>query len=310
MGPRPKVVYILGGTRSGTTMLDLLLGQLPGYVSTGELRRIWERGILQGRRCGCGRPLPACSLWSSVLQRIHGTADLHEVAKNVLLTQRAVLRTRHTPGLLFRACEAVATSAVSSYGTLLTRLYAAIAEATGAMVVVDSSKLPSDAALLGRLPDVNVRFVHLVRDPRAVAWSWQRRQPEPDHPAGVEMPRHGLLWTAVNWVAPNLGAELIRMRCDRTVRMRYEDFARSPAEALACITTFVGEPRSVGWLRDGTAELNPTHTVGGNPVRFTKDHIDIRPDDEWKTRLPGRDWWLVTALASPLLRRYGYPIRR
>lgn len=56
------------------------------------------------------------------------------------------------------------------------RLYAAAAEVTGARLLIDSSKRPSDAALLRLLPDVEPFYLQLVRDPRAVAFSWQRRK--------------------------------------------------------------------------------------------------------------------------------------
>ena len=33
-----KVVYITGAGRSGTTLLDILLGELDGFFSAGEMR--------------------------------------------------------------------------------------------------------------------------------------------------------------------------------------------------------------------------------------------------------------------------------
>ena len=53
-------------------------------------------------------------------------------------------------------------------------LYRAIATVTGARVIVDSSKLPSYLAVLRGVDGLDVRTVHLVRDPRAAAFSWQR----------------------------------------------------------------------------------------------------------------------------------------
>ena len=44
-----KVLFIAGNGRSGSTILDVILGQLEGFFAVGELRRIWgsERDILE-----------------------------------------------------------------------------------------------------------------------------------------------------------------------------------------------------------------------------------------------------------------------
>lgn len=38
-----KVLYVIGWGRSGSTILDNVLGQLDGCFSTGELHYFWER---------------------------------------------------------------------------------------------------------------------------------------------------------------------------------------------------------------------------------------------------------------------------
>src|SRR4028119_1802817 len=57
---------------------------------------------------------------------------------------------------------------------VLERLYRAIQRVSGAGVIVDSSKRFSYAVLLSLLPFGDLRVVHLVRDSRAVAYSWAR----------------------------------------------------------------------------------------------------------------------------------------
>src|SRR5262249_61127330 len=53
----------------------------------------------------------------------------------------------------------------------LARLYRGIASQTGAQVIVDSSKEPTDAALLLLMPEVEPVFVQIVRDPRGMVYS-------------------------------------------------------------------------------------------------------------------------------------------
>ena len=62
---------------------------------------------------------------------------------------------------------------------LVEQLYRGIARSTGARLIVDSSKEPHYSWILRQATDLDVRFLHLVRDPRAVAMSWRRPRAEP-----------------------------------------------------------------------------------------------------------------------------------
>src|SRR3989442_14068903 len=72
--PQPglRVLYIGGWGRSGSTLLDRMLGQVPGFFSLGEVREIWQSGLTENRPCGCGAPFPDCVLWTAVRQEAYG----------------------------------------------------------------------------------------------------------------------------------------------------------------------------------------------------------------------------------------------
>jgi len=55
---RTRVLYILGWGRSGSTVLGNILGEIDGFFSAGELHYLWERSLVEGRACGCGRDVP------------------------------------------------------------------------------------------------------------------------------------------------------------------------------------------------------------------------------------------------------------
>src|SRR5439155_14642762 len=63
---------------------------------------------------------------------------------------------------------------LTEHATALGNLNAAIADVSGCSVIVDSSKLPTYAFVLKKVPGLEVHIVHLVRDSRATAFSWQR----------------------------------------------------------------------------------------------------------------------------------------
>ncbi len=163
-GNKVKVLAILGRGRSGSTLLDNLLGEIDQFFSAGEIHNIFSRGLLQGHTCGCGQPLASCEIWAPTLEKAFGsTVDAQQVVEwqSELVRPRRLLQLLHAPP----------PSELNSYLDVLNRLYKSIAHTSGARVVVDSSKRPPHGAVLRLLSNVDPYFVQLVRDPRAVAFS-------------------------------------------------------------------------------------------------------------------------------------------
>lgn len=300
-----RVVYIVAKGRSGSTLLDHVLGQVGGWTSTGELWRLWDWGLQKHYLCGCGEPIDGCPQWAAVLDHAFG-ASLD--ADGSLALRDRVLRWAAAPRLLRGGVPRVE---VREYTRLMHRLYEAIGDVTGAEVVVDSSKWPFDPVALGLLPEVDARVIQLVRDPRAVAFSWTRDkradfQTEPD----ARMLKFPPVHSALSWTARQAVSELAQRRSPvpwHTVR--YEDFAANPRPVLESLLAFAGGGTMPEFTDDHTVVLGGHHMIGGNPSRSAQGPTPIRADEEWQARIPPRAASVVTALTFPLLRRYGYPTR-
>lgn len=294
-----KILFVMGHGWSGSTILGNVLGELEGFVHGGELRTIWGDGLLGEAVCGCGRPVRACDLWAGVTSRALSSLDPTEVAR----WHRAASRVRHTVRLLrVERGRPSGWHPLDAYLPVAARLYSAVGEATGSRVVVDTSKRAGDAALLRLVPGVEAYFVHLVRDPRAVAHSWRKR----------EARGHGAVATARDWSAFNLLDEAVRRRAGRhrSMRVRYEDFVDRPRPTVEAIVGMMGESVPPPPFEDEhTVILGSNHTVLGNPVRFEAGPVELRNDERWKDQLGRADRLVVTALTLPLLLRYGYPRR-
>ena len=176
-------------------------------------------------------------------------------------------------------------------------------------MIVDSSKRLSYAVLLSLLPFVDLRVVHLIRDSRAVAYSWGRTKVSPAVVGGRLMPRFSPAKASRAWSIENYLYDLVPTSI-RFSRLRYEAFVRDPAFYLAETLLRVGLDYEAGSLHDVVhgreISLSMDHTVSGNPSRFRTGNIELRPDDEWKVEMRGADKNLVTALTAPLLLKYGY----
>ena len=305
-----KVVYVVGFGRSGSTLLGNLLGSIDGFFSVGELHMIW-RALIRDTGCGCGERVSRCDVWSTVVEDVSshpawpGSAD---AASLLARAEASVVRTRSIRAAA--ADDRRLSSGLRRYADLLGALYEAIGRVTGARVVVDSSKTPADAATLRLLPGIDQYLVHLVRDPRAVAYSQGRRQPTLDAHRSGEMHRRGIAESSARWVVVNRLADDLRRDVgpDRSTLLRYEDMIDRPVPVVRRIVRLTGEAGdSIPFADERTAILRPSHTVWGNRSRFAHGRVHLRPDEEWKQQRPVARA-AVTLMTLPWLHAYGYRI--
>jgi hypothetical protein len=187
-------------------------------------------------------------------------------------------------------------------------MYRAMARVSGARVLVDSSKSPVFGALVGTLP-LPVAYVHLVRDPRAIAHSWTRGKQAPGQNPRQEMWRMGPWRAGRAWIlASSMGAR-VRRSGRPSLLLRYEDLAAHPRRAVEAIASLVPGPvGDLPFATDRTIDLAGSHTASGNPDRFRTGPVELRDDDAWRTDQRPLDRFTVTVMTLPLLHRFGYPV--
>lgn len=303
---RVPVVFIGGLGRSGSTLLDRLLAEVDGWYGFGELAHLWQRGLVEDERCGCGEPFSSCPVWQKIGDVAFGGWDTVDVDR-MLALQRTVDRHRLVPKMIVPSTDRVYAERLRQYSAALGQVYRAIQEVTGARVLIDSTKHPSTAYLLRHVPDIDLHLVHLVRDSRGVAYSWTKTVRRPEATSGESfMTTYPPRRTAGQYLSYNL---LLR-GLGRTlpyVLVRYEDLVTNPGGQIRRIAAMLGEPLDDLPFLDGTTvTLGPNHNVGGNPMRFTRGDITLREDSAWREGLSGTHRGLVTGLTAPLLWRYGY----
>jgi hypothetical protein len=297
------VIYIEGFGRSGTTLLDAALGQIDGFFSLGEAAFLWDRALRPGEICGCGVAAVRCPIWGEVLAGLAGG----QVAAGELAHWRShAFRVRESPLTARGVLEKRIRARSGKYLDVLAASYRKLVQVSGAQVLVDSSKSPSYGYLLRLVPGVAVHTVHVVRDPRAVAFSWQRDR------AGEGLPARAVRTTARGWAVEEILAEVLRAgRVGGRTVVRYEDLVADPARAIRSVLHDLGEDdRSIEFARPGSLRLGQNHIVSGNPSRFRRGIVGLTLDAEWETVMSRRDMTAVTATCLPWIARYGYPIRK
>lgn len=313
----PIVVYILGAGRSGSTLLERMLGCLPGFVNVGELVGLFRRIVVQDQRCGCGEPFSGCPFWQAVGEHAFGGWDPSTVAEVAGLQDR-VARQRNLLRLTVPALAGQEhRTELARYEDVQRRVYRAIAEAAGADVVVDSSKWPAPAVALRQADGLDLRLLHLVRDVRGVSYSWAKSDVARPHVtnAGPQlMSSFSAGRTAARWTLTETEAAWLGRVTQRAATVRYEDLVEQPRATLAGALSALGFDAG---LADGLAiegsvmTLPPSHGIGGNPSRFTTGEVTLHVDDAWRGRLSRRDRVLATTIGiGPLLgHRYLRPSR-
>jgi hypothetical protein len=308
----PRIIYLAGLGRSGSTLIERLIGELPGACALGEIVHLWHRGLVHNERCGCGLRFAECDFWRRVGEVGFGgwaTVDPLRIAR----LRAEVDRNRFVPLLAGPALPSRFRQTLDEYIGYYRRLYTAVAKVAGCSAVVDSSKHPSLAFCLGSAAGLDVRVIHLVRDSRAVAYSWARRVARPDAGAKSYMRQLRPTSSAAQWASLNTVMHLVERTGTPMLRVRYEDVVAAPVPALRAIASFAaldGDERALEFLgRDRTgfwAEIGPAHTFSGHRMRFSSGRVPIRSDERWRTAMPAAQRHLVTAATLPLLARYGY----
>lgn len=60
--------------------------------AAGEVRYLWQRGLLEDRWCGCGERFTRCPFWQDVLGRAFGSVTLD--VPSIAAEQRRAIRLR------------------------------------------------------------------------------------------------------------------------------------------------------------------------------------------------------------------------
>lgn len=289
---RVRVIYVAGVSHTGSTLLGHILGELEETCYAGEIRNTWQRGILENRICTCNARFAECAFWRTVVEHLPFAAE-QQAEKLSGLYREAVRPSLGFPltGTEMRQVDRTAFAAPTE------ALYAATSDVAGVRQLVDSSKSPLYAAFLRRLPTIDLRVVHIVRDPRATVYSHFRR-----HSFGYGETFKLSLW----WLRSNVAIEKLGGTGVPYARIRYEDLVEDPAGSLYQITGALGLSRSRLPIEGRVARLSKKHIISGNRARGEVGAITLRNDSEWRSGLPPRMQAIARGTTLPLLGRYGY----
>ncbi|MGR3318950.1 MAG: sulfotransferase [Candidatus Anammoxibacter sp.] len=302
-----KVIFIGGWGRSGSTLLEMILGQVKGFFSVGELIFIWERGFNENQLCGCGKVFKECDFWGKVIEESFGSFQ-NVNSNEINELQEFITRNYNVLQVISSLRTNGFNEKLSRYSQVMVKLYNAIAKISGCKFIIDSSKRPTYGYILNAMPDIDLNIIHLIRDCRAVTYSYQRKKIRPEiHWRKDFMPVFKPMENIKLWNLKNTLMLVSKYFNKNYTLLRYEDLVGDPKNALSEILASFGEQMPADeFLAHSKINLGMNHTVAGNPIRFKRGTIDIQPDVEWQEKLDKRQRLLVNVLSWPLLLKYGY----
>ena len=288
-----KNIYICSSARSGSTLLDLLLGSHSQIESLGEINQL-SKNISLNSVCTCGTPVRSCRLWKEVIKELNRKLNINifenpyslnigypnpirvkdDIHKSIRYNlERKVLKGGKLIALTYNLFFLDRLFYKLNQGlknTIL--LYETVREKSHCKIVVDSSKTYIEAIGIYRLQPKNTRIILLSRDGRGVLNSKLKSQ--------IPLKKAVKGW--INHYKRSL--ELFNRYIDNQhiLFLKYEDVAIDPSKMLTKVCDFIGVDFEEEMI-DFSRHLH--HIANGNEMRFIKNST-IKLDNCWKDELP------------------------
>jgi hypothetical protein len=294
------LVYILGMGRSGSTLLDMLLGGHKTIANTGEFSN-FAKWLKEDDICTCKEKIRLCPVWAQVIKKCP-----HETAREPMTPypkNKWLILLQLVYALIGKPLNQVEQSIAKKNRDL----FESILETCSADYIVDSSKAFFRLCFLERSGFFDLKIIYLVRDGRGVAnskkvkknlikrqWNLQSKQPRP------------VFWTARLWSLTNLICLILcatRFK-KNSIRIRYEDLALKPQKEMERVAVFIGVDPLADYSRLPDKVF---HSIAGNSSRFSNDRL-VRLDERWIEGLSCREKCIFALTAGWMNWILGYGI--
>jgi len=253
MSNKVPVIALIGSSHCGSTLMNLIFDSHSQVAGVGKLAQHQSKLSDKKGVCGCGKRLEECGFWQKAFHSVD-QSKLERFSKKGI---DFILKRKYSH---------------TDYTETTEKVYRNILAHTGKKVIFDSSKVPDRAEVLLQNSNLDIIFLHLVRDGRGVAYSNIKRGRAP-------------FYFIKRWAVNNIKVEIIKMRNRqvKTIFILYEDFATDPEKITKYILKEVGLSFEPGML---SFKDKAHHLVGNYSLLFLRKDDKIKPNVEWKEKMP------------------------
>jgi len=246
-----KIIYILGTGRSGSTLLEIAIGNSDNIFDAGELVRYFKKnGIPNGFSENSDNFL----FWKKVsedfftkypeetYENLYNIASYFEYHSNFLLNLLGIM----------------SRNKIKYYKQIINDFYQSIYNNVNEEWIIDASKYPGRALTLEKYLNAQVYFIYLIRNPKGVIKSFRKKD--------LEQPSQSFISANIYYFIINLYARLTQLIIPnkRFITVKYENFIKNPVKELtkiqnkfnidlskSCELIENKRPLKIGYLFDG-----------------------------------------------------------
>ena len=296
-----------GSPFTGSTLLGTLLNEHPACASIGAATGLIRKVDLSTYQCGCGKPFRECEFWKDIAARTLALGHPVNVFEtNFWNTHLRLSHNRLINAVLVRSLGwdglndardvlvgrvGTVKKAISDMGWRTWSLASAVLERTGKTVFVDTARDHQRPKYLATHPLLDVRVIHLIRDPRGNAASIMKH-------SGVSAAGAARRWRHYNVEAARVKRYLPEQSW---MTLYYEDLCADPEGVLDRISDFLQVDRA----RSRPEPRDPQRHIIGNPMRLRALN-EIREDRSWQTDLGSRELDVIARIAGSASRDLGF----
>ena len=302
-----KLIYITGKGHSGSTILDLLLGNHPQISSGGEFRGLWKPN--HQKKCSCGRQILECDYWERIRKAYMAALNIDEeqffqhpvcyvssgklriipkLIDLILVTGKSQLFNNLADHFEY-------FNAYRQFSINVWTLYRVMCQINQNRFIVDSSKGSQRLMLLYMTNSQDMKVIHLVRDGRAVLHSELKRG------------RDDIKEIAREWKLINNHSlySLGTIPSKNKIFIRYEDLCIDTTQVMGKLFEFLDIDPIENFLLGGREH----HLVPGNALLRNLSSTEtkaVKLNELWKSHLSKDTISTFDSVAGKLNRKFGY----
>ncbi len=162
-----KLIYITGLGFSGSTILDIVLGNNKGLLSCGELTNVFEDAFVLNQICSCGQRGKDCEYWQTLKKEWEAKSTISIDEFINLIKRYEKNRILQWPRFLFN----IFIYKTKDFRTYIyhTKLFLDILyRYNKADILIDSSKRILRFLILSKVTEYDVLPIYLIRDLKGV----------------------------------------------------------------------------------------------------------------------------------------------
>jgi len=281
-----SIIYIMGAGRSGTTLVDIVLGNGKKIFSCGEILKFFS---LRGVPHGFSEDTKIFQFWKRVEKifflRNHDTyEELSDLTKSF----------ESHSSFFFTMFGLHSKAKKLRYKNTMQNLFESISEESGRSIFIDSSKYPGRLIALSRCLSHKIHVIHIKRDPVFVVRSFLKKN--------IEQPSKNLISANIYYFIISFFCFIVKKMITNVdfIEIKYEDFISTPQSVLKNISNeFDIDLSYIAKKINDNDELSVGYLFEGNRIRLKSSLKLINSDSTLKkdftyyfTRLFNLPWYI------------------